>query len=126
MFTSPINSLFSSAAKVKLLEILYHQKAPTHLRQLAYLADLPVRSVQLALSALVHCKAVKRRKKSGTVLFSLDPDHKWYSLILDVCRALERAQIRAHTEPKLSPPAYVAFNSETLRLIHHARGEEWT
>lgn len=76
-----VTDLFSSKAKVKVLRTLFYQSAPLPLRQIAALAGSPLFSVQRALKQLVDEDLLIRKKKGRYTLFSLNPDHVYYSFL---------------------------------------------
>ena len=58
---SPLQIL-TSQAQIQVLKTLMAQPGPVRLRPLSTLAQLPVRSVELALARLIQLKLIKKRK----------------------------------------------------------------
>lgn len=76
-----VTDLFSSKAKVKVLRTLFYQSAPLPLRQIAVLSGSSLFSVQRVLKQLADEDIVIRKRKGRYTLFSLNPQHQYYSFL---------------------------------------------
>ncbi|MBI2341008.1 MAG: hypothetical protein HYU99_11690 [Deltaproteobacteria bacterium] len=84
-----MTNIFSSRARVRVLRALYYQEAPVPLRHAAYLAQMPVFSIQRALKQLTEEKLVIRKRKRNYRLFSLNrahPCHPFLSRVFNLER----------------------------------------
>ena len=70
-----MGQIFSSAAKTEILRALHHQPDPLGLRPLARIADLHVRSAELALTDLVREKLIIRKRTPTRVYYALNRTH---------------------------------------------------
>ncbi len=86
------STIFSSRAKYLVLRVLALHTQPVPLRHVAYLAELPVFSVQVALKQLLKDKLIKRNEKKRFVVFTLNQLHECFVFIRKVF-ALERETI---------------------------------
>jgi DNA-binding IclR family transcriptional regulator len=127
MRSDSIDLILSSAAKLKILKVLNNQSTPLRLRQIAYLSELPVRSVQLALKSLLEAKVLAAKKGAGIKAFILSREHALYPFIADICEALERQAIRESSQSARNAADYAAFNAQALALLNSASSEkQWT
>jgi hypothetical protein len=69
------STIFSSRAKYLVLRVLALHTQSVPLRHVAYLAELPVYSVQVALKQLQKEKLIKRNEKKHFVMFSFNQMH---------------------------------------------------
>lgn len=69
------STIFSSRAKYLVLRVLALHTQPVPLRHVAYLAELPVFSVQVALKQLMKDRLIKRNEKKSFVVFKLNQMH---------------------------------------------------
>lgn len=79
-----IAHIFSSRARAKVLRTLYYQEAPLPLRQVAYLAQMPLFSIQRVLKQMAEEKLVTRKKQKQYRLFSLNRTHAFYSFLAEL------------------------------------------
>ena len=73
-----IFDILTSKAKVVILRTLYFQPAAIPLRQIAYLSDLQIFSVQRALTSLLDDGMVCRSERGNNVLFELNRKNPLY------------------------------------------------
>ena len=118
-----LGDLFSSAAKTEILRALHHQPGPLSLRQLARLADIRVRSAELALDSLVNEKLVGRRRTQNRVFYAMDLSHPSAAVLDAVFDAAALAAIRANRRA-LDERAkrILPFLRQARRMLSHARG----
>lgn len=86
--------IFSSKARARILRALYCQTQPIPLRHVALLTDLPVYSVQNALTSLVEEQLLLRTEVAHNVLFELNRVHPLYSILESLFVAEMTAQIQ--------------------------------
>ena len=68
-----MSRLFSSAARYRILRTLSRRLTPIHLRALADLSDIPLRSAQLAAAALVRLDVIAESREGNRCMFVLNP-----------------------------------------------------
>ena len=76
-----IFDILTSRAKVIVLRTLYFQPAATPLRHIACLSDVPIFSVQNALTSLMDSGIVIRSKRDNNVLFELNRKSPAYNAL---------------------------------------------
>ena len=86
-----LGTLLSSAARTDILRALMYQPDPAGLRPLARIAGVQPRSAELALSALVNEKLVKRTGYSAGPRYALNRAHPDAELLDAVFTAAARA-----------------------------------
>ena len=73
--------IFTSRARALILRTLYFQKEHIPLRHISAISNLPVFSVQNAVTPLVDEKIIKRIEKDNNVLFELNKEYPLYSVL---------------------------------------------
>lgn len=73
--------ILTSKAKIVILRTLYFQPAAIPLRHIAYLSDLPIFSVQRALTSLLGDRIVSKSKRGNNVLFELNRKNPLYQTL---------------------------------------------
>jgi DNA-binding transcriptional ArsR family regulator len=76
-----ILEIFTSRARVLILRTLYFQEDPIPLRHVSEISNLPVRSVQNALNALLEEAIINRSEKDNNTLFELNKEHASYDVL---------------------------------------------
>ena len=119
-----LGHLFNSAAKTEILRTLHHQPDVVGLRQLARIADVHVRSAELALADLVSIKLVTRKRQSNRVFYAMKRTHPDAALLSAIFDAAAHASISA-TSASLSKRAkrILPFIRQANRMLNHARRE---
>lgn len=117
-----LSQLFSSPARIDVLETLFHQPGEVGLRQIARISGLHLRSVQLALKSLQADHLIRRRKSGARVFFKLNREHPTQELLTTIFRAAESHRIKARAETLQSRGKEVmAFVTASLRVMNRAR-----
>ena len=119
-----LSRLLSSRSRVAVLETLHHQPQPVGLRQVAYISELAVRSVECALKQLVDEGIVVRQRKGREVLFSLNHTSPLYEFVTDLCELAERYQIHlraSHLSDRAE--AALSFSTSAVSLVGRARDD---
>ena len=122
MTMKALGNLFNSAAKTEILRALHHQPEAVGLRHLARIADVHVRSAELALADLVRMRLVTRRRRSHRVFYALKRTHPDAVLLSAVFDAAAQASISA-TRTFLNKRAkrILPFIRQANRMLKHAR-----
>lgn len=76
--------IFSSKARIKVLRTLYYQQEPLPLRQIAYISETTLFSIQRALHQMVEEGLIVKKKQNQYRLFSLNRDHRHYHFLNQV------------------------------------------
>jgi hypothetical protein len=113
-----LSHLFSSASKYRILRTLSIRNTPIHLRGLVELADVQLRSAQIAVEKLIRDAIVTKTKQKNRSMLSLNP-HSQYATQL-------RAHFKAEEERRNAARALQYKNvSELLERIHELRMLSW-
>jgi DNA-binding transcriptional regulator GbsR (MarR family) len=91
-----LEDIFTSKAVIKVLRVLYFHSSPLLLRHIAYIADVPVYSIQRALKQLESDKVVIKKKKKHYTYFTLSKNHTYYDFIAKVFRLQMEYTNRLH------------------------------
>lgn len=76
-----IFDIFTSRARGMILRTLYFQELPIPLRHVALISDLPIFSVQNAVTALTDEKIIIKTEKDNNVLFELNKEHPLHNIL---------------------------------------------
>jgi hypothetical protein len=113
---------FSSEAKFRILDVLSSQTTPIPLRHISYLAELPVRSVELALKSLSTEKLVLKEKRARYVLFGLNRSHPAAETIIALFEFLRNRELVARSAQYHSRgEGALVFASETHELYRNQK-----
>ncbi len=115
------STYFSSKSKSQILEILYHQSQPIHLRLIHKLSDLSIHTIDLALKELLELKIIKQSKVIERNGFSLNIKHKDFDLVNAVLKTLKEFQIKKRSESYSNKAIFTLnFIDDALTLIKSA------
>lgn len=90
--------IFSSKAKIKILRTLYYQECAISLRQIAYISELPVFSIQNALKDLLREKIIKKRKKGNRLMIQINKESEYYNFLKELFCIEEKSRIAAEAK----------------------------
>ncbi len=113
-------NIFSSRSKYIVLRVLVRHELPLSLRQIAYLSEESLFSVQRSLKQLVDENLITRKAEGHRVLFSTNHDHSYYPILKELY--LLEARVNSSKSPNLDKKAksVLQFASETHDLIQRA------
>lgn len=118
-----IFDIFTSRARGRILRTLYFQKTPIPLRHVALISDLPVYSVQNALTSLQDEKLVHRFDMGNNALFELNPHHPLHPILTQLFVTETNAQIRESAALFQHKAKHcLNFASSTQKLLRRAKG----
>ena len=122
MVMTNIADIFASAARTRVLQVLYAQALPIHLRLIGTLCDCPIHSVELALAQLRKLGLVSRKKSKRQFVYELNRAHPSHSLLNDIFTAVNSHAIRERNQ-KLTKRAsdFLPFLTEAASLIAAGR-----
>jgi len=86
--------LFSSKSRFKVLKLLIQCAEPIPLRTISNLAGLPIRSVVLALEALLKLKIVCDSRFKSSRLFQMNKSHPFYEELKNIFSQIEKSEIK--------------------------------
>lgn len=98
-----MTAIFSSRARSRVLRVLHNQEEPVPLRHVAYLAQMPVFSIQRALQQLVEENLVIQKRKKRFRLFSLNRNHLYHSFLsrlFDVERRCQAEEVQGRYDQR--------------------------
>ena len=113
-----LSYLFSSKSKYKILRVLCKRTLPIHLRALAELADIQVRSAQLALESLLKEEVITKTKEANRVNFFLNPYNNYTVYLCEHFADEEKRKISARAEK-------YTYTAKTLEKVHELRMLTW-
>ena len=117
-----LSELFAYPSRTEILETLFYQPGELGLRQIAAVADVHVRSAELALADLQRARLVSRRRRGNRVMFALDRRHLAYPLIRDVFMAAETRRIKDRAESDRNVGREIlSFVTAALSMAQRAR-----
>lgn len=117
-----LSELFAYPSRTEVLETLFYQPGELGLRQIATVANVYVRSAELALGDLHRAGLVRRRRRGNRLMFALNRRHLAYQLIHDVFRAAEARRLKDRAEKTgKSERDILVFVSAALEMAENAR-----
>lgn len=84
------SQLFSSRSRIKILEVLYSQSEPMHLREIQALSGLGINPVNISLRMLQQEKLVRSIRKRGITGFLLNKNHPNFQSLSAVFSEMNR------------------------------------
>lgn len=116
---------FSSKAKVKVLETICRHASPLPLRHVAYLAELPIYSVQCALTDLHKKRVLLRTQRKRSVLYTLNANHTDAPFLLSLFQFIEKRLLaRRTTSYTRSAQNALAFAAEAREIYVSRKKKE--
>ena len=113
-----LSNLFSSASKYRILRTLCGRRSPIHLRALAELADVQLRSAQIAVKGLIREKVVTKTLAANRCMLALNPQNEY------ACHL--RTHFKAEQERLIAARASRYENvSELFNRVHELRTLTW-
>lgn len=88
-----LSDLFSSSSKYRILRTLCNRETPTHLRALAELSNVQIRSAQIAVESLLKTNVITKHKKANRVMLSLNKQSKFSSILIDHFKVEKQQEI---------------------------------
>lgn len=120
-----LHELFSSGAKVSILETLYHSTTPIPLRRLSCLAGVGLRSTQLALASLHRRGLIDRRRSGNQIRYAARRSRAEWELLARVFETASRYRIEKRSRGyKYAGTAIIKFVDSANRLIVNSRNNE--
>ena len=120
--TTKLSQLFSSAAKVEILEALYYASNGLNLRKIAIICHLHVHSAEVALKQMHKERLVRRFKKGLRVFYSLNIKSDNYQLLKELFLAAEANKIRKRAKSFSNEGiAVMKFITSSRSMIDNAR-----
>jgi DNA-binding transcriptional regulator GbsR (MarR family) len=118
---SPLQIL-TSQAQIQVLKTLMLQPDPLRLRPLSTLAQLPVRSVELALKHLIHLKLIQKRKFENFFGYQINSNHQFFPFFRNMFQDEQRFMIqqRSRYYQKLAK-TILPFQSKMHRFLDGPR-----
>lgn len=113
-----ISELFTSSAKYKILGVLSSRRSPIHLRAIAEISGVQIRSAQLAIRSLNDDKILRMTREGNRTLYTLNQKSE-LCLPLREHFSDEQARILAK-RAKSYPPV-----GQLLERIHELRMLTW-
>ncbi|MCC6953962.1 MAG: hypothetical protein IT290_07580 [Deltaproteobacteria bacterium] len=120
MHSLTLPEIFSSSAKVALIETLYHHDRGLSLRELSELSGVQIRSAQLAVESLREHKIVRTRREKNRVIVSPRKEQDVWTLLSAICRELEAFKIRERAAQYESAAPILKFISSGRALVDSA------
>lgn len=117
-----LDRIFSSASRTRVLQTLFAQDQPIHLRLLTALADCPVHSIECAVSGLQKERFVVRRRTRQRTYYSLNREHPAYPLLEKIFLAATAHNIQKRSgENSRRAQSFLRFMTSTKAMIDIAR-----
>lgn len=112
-----LEKIFSSPAKIKVLETLHRHQAPLALRHIEYLSELQIQSVQRAVQQLLDEQRILLDEESHT--YTIDRNHPEYALIADIFDSVQTYRLRQRSSD------YQAKAKQALSFCNEANKLFW-
>ena len=112
-----LEKIFSSQAKIKVLETLHRHRAPLALRHIEYLSELQIQSVQRAVKQLLDERRILFDEENH--VYTIDRDHPEYALIAEIFDSVQ--SYRLHQRAK----TYQASAKQALSFCNEANKLFW-
>ena len=117
-----LSQLFSSGAKVEILEALYYASNGLGLRKIAATCHLHVHSAEVALKQMHKERLLRRSQKGSRVFYSLNKESNNYQLLKELFLTAEANKIRERAASFRNEGIEVMkFITSSQRMIDHAR-----
>ena len=117
MDTLGLHDIFSSAAKVALIEALYHHPRGLSLRELANISGVQLRSAQLAVESLHEQKIVRTRRVKNRVIISPRVELSIWTLLSAISRENESFKVRERAASYANAAPVLEFIASGQRLV---------
>lgn len=104
-----VSRILSSAAKFEVLGLLCQRSASLPLRHIAYLTDLPIRSVELAVASLCAQKVIRKRRSGRQVLLSINENHASHPVLRDIFALVSKSVLPPPPDMDKKAKAVLAF-----------------
>lgn len=118
MYALNLPEIFSSSAKVALIETLHHHPRGLSLRELSEISGVQIRSAQLAVESLRDQKIVRTRRTKNRVIVSPRKEQDVWTLLSAICRELEAFKLRERAAHYESAAPILRFISSGRSLIN--------
>lgn len=117
-----ISLIFSSKAKFKVLRTLFHQSTPLSLRQVAYLSEESLFSVQRALEQLVSQGLLLKKNKGHRMFFFVSQKHPYHAFLATLFDLEMKTRVSLESNQLHRKAAQcLKFSTEAHHLIQKAR-----
>jgi DNA-binding transcriptional ArsR family regulator len=116
-----LSLLFSSSAKFETLRLLSQRSSPLPLRHIAELTDLPIRSVEIAVSALCKQKVLRRQRVGRRVMVSFNEQHGSASLVQNIFELVNRSSPLSQSNRDAKAKTILHFIDSTRSLLGQAK-----
>lgn len=91
-----LEKIFSSQAKIKVLETLHRHRAPLALRHIEYLSELQIQSVQRAIQQLLEESRVLLDEENYT--YTINREHPEYPFIAHIFDSAQSYRLRQRSQ----------------------------
>ncbi len=117
-----IFDIFTSKAKVVVLQTLYFQEQPIPLRHLAEISNLPIYSVQNATCQLLDDELIIKIEEGNNTLFKLNKDHPLYNTLeqIFIIEMKDRIALNANSFEQKARRALEFINTTNV-IFKHAK-----
>lgn len=117
-----LSQLFSSKARVEVLEVLYYAQVGLGLRKIADLCNMHVRSVEIALRQMQNEKLVKKKRVGNRIHYWLDVQLDNYRLLKEIFQTAEILKIQIRNETFRNEGSEILeFIVTSQKMINKAR-----
>lgn len=111
-------NLFTSKAKYRVLGVLSRRNTPIHLRELTELAQIHLRSCQLAVQSFLEMKLLIKERELNRVTFMLNDRHPMASTLRHYFQEESLRHVEKRSQEERVPV-------DLLERIHELRMLSW-